>query len=132
MDQALSRVRMISENEGLHLQDDILNEVIKVSKGDMRKCINILQSLYLAVSWDNNLTPGDVSYNGTVNASHKSNKGLVEEPTHHNSKALGKNLTIEDFYRIMGTISPSKIDEILKILLKSSFTEGCSGKIISS
>lgn len=115
IDQAFERIKFISENERIHLSDPLINEVIKVSKGDMRKCINILQSLYLASNWD--------PYSAPV----QSKQGFEIEVS--NSKSSGQNLTVDDFYRIIGTISPSKIDHISAILMKHNFSEGSSSKL---
>jgi len=106
------------------LSDRLVNEVIKVSRGDMRKCINILQSLYLAVSWDASSESRHI-LNGNVGSP------IIEEGIGANNlKKSGRDLTLDDFYRIVGTISPSKVEQIFAILMKYNFSEGSSSKII--
>jgi DNA polymerase III delta prime subunit len=121
IDQAFDRIKFISENEKIHLTDSLVNEVIKVSRGDMRKCINILQSLYLAVSWDSGLEDHS-GQNGRIIEEGKSTVG---------QRRSGSDLTLDDFYRIVGTISPAKIETIFGILLKHNFSEGSSSKLTS-
>ena len=43
-----SRLNEISRIENIKINDDSLNAIMKLSGGDMRKCINILQSCYTA------------------------------------------------------------------------------------
>lgn len=102
--EAFDKVQTICDNEKLVLPSAIIQEIIRVSKGDMRKCINILQSVFLALSW--NLDQG------------------VQSDTFGNAS---QNLTVDKFYQIIGSISPSDIERIYQILLRDSFSTARSG-----
>ena len=47
-DQARSRVAMIASNENLTLTDDGMEALLRIGKGDMRRILNILQSVALS------------------------------------------------------------------------------------
>ena len=46
-DEHLQFINNIITKEKINITDDCINNIIKISEGDMRKSINILQSLYL-------------------------------------------------------------------------------------
>ena len=52
------KLKQICENEGLGLTDEVLKELLRICKGDLRKSINTLQSIYLSENYqivkDNN------------------------------------------------------------------------------
>ena len=135
---AIERIELICQAEGLAISEPIMREVMLVSKGDMRKCINILQSLYLAVSW----SAVGKGYHQTSNrpsdipSQSPAPKYIMDEEPSESNK-LGKNrpkellsdLTLLDFYKIVGAISPLKIDEIFVILLNRDFDEGRRGEV---
>lgn len=39
------RLKQIADNEGVKVSDDVIDKIIEVSKNDIRKCVNILQSV---------------------------------------------------------------------------------------
>lgn len=47
-EDARSRVKHVADSEGVELTDDGLDAILKVGSGDMRRSINILQSVYMA------------------------------------------------------------------------------------
>lgn len=50
--EALKKVEMICNYEGIQLSDEVKKEIVIISEGDMRKVINTLQSLYLASQYE--------------------------------------------------------------------------------
>jgi len=103
--EAFQKVQTICTNENLDLNPNVIEEIIQVSKGDMRKCINILQSVFLAVSWN-------------LLDSAPNNKDLGGQTT---PKSI-KTLSVDQFYRIIGSISPNDTERIYKVLLSETFT----------
>jgi len=86
------------------LKNDVATEIIKVSKGDMRKCINFLQNIYLYVNWRN------------FKPEHREiNEGSKNKDV--------ENLTVEDFYKVIGSISPLEVQKIYSILVKDSYSD---------
>ena len=96
---AIERVNEILKLENFYLNNEIVKELVVTSEGDMRKCINILQGLYLRFKSSNS--------HDTI-----------------------KELSVEDFYRIVGGVSPNLVEKVLKILLEKNFEEGRKGWII--
>lgn len=47
---AKTRIIEICQSEGLEIEEGVIEEVIHLCKGDMRKIVNMLQSLKLSVS----------------------------------------------------------------------------------
>lgn len=43
--QQFERMKIISTNEGLNISDKIINYLIEISEGDLRRSINLLQSI---------------------------------------------------------------------------------------
>lgn len=72
----------------------------------MRKCINILQSVFLSLSW--NFAESD------------SFQGQIAKIGHENQTTT--KITVDQFYKIIGSISPLEIEMIFKILLSESFS----------
>lgn len=48
--EAKGRVSEICNSEALDINDSVIEEIIKMCKGDMRKIVNMLQSLKLSTS----------------------------------------------------------------------------------
>lgn len=103
---AVERVKEICTMENLNLSLDVIQELCKVSKGDMRKCINTLQSVYLKTR------SGTEDSTGIVGA----------DPA--------QAITVHDFYRIIGSISPEELKHIYGILVTKDFTESRESKMI--
>eukprot|EP01083_Nonionella_stella_P046865 125491_1 len=49
------RLRQIADNEGVNLTDDGLKAIVKLSGGDMRKCLNVLQACHVGYSVTNEI-----------------------------------------------------------------------------
>lgn len=107
MREAADRIAEICNQERLPLHRSVIEEMVKVSKGDMRKCINFLQNVYLFANW-NMRGPDEKG----LSAGNK--RGLSEE----------RPLDVDDFYRIIGSISPKEVELIFQILLKESYSSG--------
>lgn len=58
-DDALSRLKYIVENEGVQVESGVLEEVLKISNGDLRKAITFLQSAAKLNIAHNQLLNGD-------------------------------------------------------------------------
>ena len=99
---------MICKNENLPLKTEVVEEIIKVSKGDMRKSINSLQNVYLF-------------------ANHQSALAMNIEGVKDCSQ-----LEVDDFYRIIGSISPREVELIFQLLLKESYSECRVSELIRS
>lgn len=47
-DHVLPRLRQIADKEGVKLSEDGLKAIVKLAQGDMRKCINVMQSAHMS------------------------------------------------------------------------------------
>lgn len=125
-----SRLRYIAEKEGVDLREDGLNALIEISEGDLRKAINLLQSVaYLNVPVTEEIvykTAGLVypekvaeivkyAYNGEFEKARKELvKVLVEEGV------SGEDL-LQEFYRVLSrdkviNLDPEEKIELMKLI----------------
>lgn len=107
-DMAVERVKEICQTENLNLSLDVIQELCKVSKGDMRKCINTLQSVFL------------------------NTRSGTEEHSNHPNTDPAQAITVDHFYRIIGSISPEELNKVFSILISHNFTESRESTIIRS
>lgn len=49
----IEHIKNIIKLENININEDVINEIIKLSEGDMRKSLNLLQSLYMTCGTDN-------------------------------------------------------------------------------
>jgi len=47
-DDIVARLKQIGEKEGVDMDEDALEAIIKLAAGDMRKCLNVLQSCHMS------------------------------------------------------------------------------------
>ena len=99
MDSAKKRIEGILEKEGLQLSQNVIETVITISRGDMRKIINLFQNIHLQYS-----------------AAESDNKIELES-------GIGSECTSEDVYRLTGTLQPKKVREIFKSLMNDDLDE---------
>jgi replication factor C subunit 3/5 len=95
MSSAKNRIEDILRREGLNLSEDVIQTVMKISRGDMRKIINLFQSIHL-------------QYSGM--ADENPNKIELES-------GIGSECTPESVYTLTGTLPPSKIQDIFRSLM---------------
>lgn len=55
----VARMREVIEIEGIDITDDAVNSLVEISRGDMRKALNVLQSVHAASS-DTSITVTDI------------------------------------------------------------------------
>lgn len=48
IENAWNRVKEIGKYEGMEIREEIAKEIITICEGDMRKIVNLIQSLYLS------------------------------------------------------------------------------------
>ena len=89
MESAKQRIKYILEQEGLELSQNVVETVIRISRGDMRKVINLFQNIHLKYS-----------------AGESENKIQLES-------GIGTDCTSEDVYKLTGTLAPKHIKQIL-------------------
>lgn len=85
-----------------------MKELIAVSKGDMRKCINLLQSVYLSVNW-----------------------GQIDGAARQTFRG-GSGISVKDFYKMIGSISPEDISRIFQVLTTEGFVAARTSCLISN
>ena len=90
-ESAIARLHAVCREENLNLSENVINELVTHSEGDMRRAINILQGLYLR----------------------------QQRP---DGKSIVSEITVDDFYSIVGAVSPLLVDRVLKVLLEETFT----------
>ena len=108
MQSAKTRLLHVLEQENMGLNNDVIETVMAVSAGDMRKVINLFQSIYLQFSIPNN-DPNKIETEGKI----------------------GEDCTVDDVYRITGKISPQVTDRIFQSLMNDSF-ELCRNNVKDS
>ena len=92
--KAKARINHILREEGMELSKKVIETVTKISKGDMRKIINLFQNIHLHCTGD----------------AEDSNKIKLES-------GIGSEWKPEDVYRLTGTLSPKKVEEIFRSLM---------------
>lgn len=97
MADALPRIREILDEEGMQLSRGVVEAVIEISKGDMRKIINLFQNIHL-------------KYAGLDDQSSK-----IELES-----GIGSECSAEDVYRLTGTLAPQKVRSIFESLMNDS------------
>jgi replication factor C subunit 3/5 len=95
MDDAMDRIKFILKQEGMDLSPEVVNAVIKISKGDMRKIINIFQNIHLGHSAD-----------------HESSNKIQEE------SGIGADYTPDMVYRLTGNLSPEDVRKVFNSLMR--------------
>lgn len=101
MKSARNRLLYVLEQENMLLDSEVVETVMQVSGGDMRKVINLFQSIYLQFSIPHS-NPNRIQTEGKI----------------------GEDCTIDDVYRITGKISPEVTDIIFHSLMNDSLIEG--------
>ncbi|GAB5355133.1 hypothetical protein AAMO2058_000180000 [Amorphochlora amoebiformis] len=72
--QVTGRVQEIADKEGVKLTEDGLKAIVELAEGDMRKCLNVLQSCHLAYP----KVDAETVYLSTGNPSPKVMKGIID------------------------------------------------------
>ena len=99
MESAKQRIKYILEQEGLELSQNVVETVIRISRGDMRKVINLFQNIHLKYS-----------------AGESENKIQLES-------GIGTDCTSEDVYKLTGTLAPKHIKQIFKSLMNDDLED---------
>jgi DNA polymerase III delta prime subunit len=94
MNSAKNRIESILQSESLDLNREVVQTVMDLSKGDMRKVINLFQSIYLQFS------------------NHSNNSNRIET-----EGGIGSDCTVEHVYKITGVMSPEKIRIVFESLM---------------
>lgn len=115
--EAVQRMKEISRNEHANVPEDVLREIFKISGGDMRKSINLLQTVYLRFQREISVPTGEDQGHG---------QGMMIEGPQH-----GAELTLDMLYQLSGQLSPKQIYDIFEILLNSTFTECRNSRLMS-
>ena len=93
MTSAKDRIETILQKEGLELSNEVIETVIQIAKGDMRKVINLFQSIHLQIT-------------------------SCDDPDKIQLESgLGSEFTPENVYKLTGTLPPSHIKEIFRSLM---------------
>ena len=58
----ISKIDMIIENENININQDAITKIVELSEGDMRKSINLLQSLYMMYGTNKSNIDLDIIY----------------------------------------------------------------------
>ena len=105
----VARLSYIARKEQILIDDDAILAIIELAKGDMRKCVNLLQSTALV-----NMGQDD---------DEKENNGVIED-------GIGKaeNITSAVVYSCTGNPAPEEMKECQIWLMNDRFTEAYKSK----
>jgi replication factor C subunit 2/4 len=73
--QQLERLKLIADKENVQISNDVINQLIDISEGDLRRSINLLQSIS---QLDNNLLTPEIVEDICGTIPHEDIKALVE------------------------------------------------------
>lgn len=125
---ALARLQFVAQHENVNYQDGVLQEILNISKGDLRKAITFLQS---ATKLSGSLT------SSSSNSKNKTKKGdkakqetdsdgdieLLDDDNSKNTEDKGNAITLASVQEIAGIVPESKLEQILTVAQSHSFAK---------
>eukprot|EP00948_MAST-09A_sp_MAST-9A-sp1_P001719 g1719.t1 len=110
--QILPRLQYVIAQEKINITQEGMEMLLKISKGDMRKVLNILQSTYLANQSQKGNNPA------TMMATESGTESGGTE-----SKTVTNAIGADDICRCAGTALPSQIDRVFNSLLNDKMSD---------
>lgn len=100
-EDSFNRLNYVAKNENINIEQEVLNEVLKISSGDLRKAITYLQSA--------------ARLNRMQNSA-----GALEDATNGSSKGTITKTTVQE---IAGVLPQNLIDQIVKTISSKNAAE---------
>lgn len=140
-DQASSRIQQILATENVKYDDGVIERALKVSDGDLRRAINLLQSAARLVGATP--TPNQTSTNGqsgTASSANKKTSKTIPDDSDEEMGGVGdnddvavgdgaaaaplteesKSIKVSDIDEIAGTFPPDLTDRLVEVLQKGN------------
>jgi len=95
-EEHITKINMIIRNEGINIEQKAKEKIVELSEGDMRKSINLLQSLHMS---NKNEITMDIVYKTIGYPSDEDREQIINNP---------KGKTLQDTYLILNKIEQEK------------------------
>lgn len=110
-DCMLNKLKQVTKTEEMNIPEDILNTIIDVSIGDMRKAIMLLQNLkYLYLN--------KALYKKPIHEFTEKETNYIKYMTFN--KYFSKKVEINDVYKLAGILPPVRIEKIINLAIDSA------------
>ncbi|EXJ56680.1 hypothetical protein A1O7_07024 [Cladophialophora yegresii CBS 114405] len=124
-DQAAARIAEILKAENVNYTDGVIERTLKVSDGDLRRAINLLQSAARLVGASASASASSEKANAgskknVVPEDSDDEMEDVDNTTKPNAQTGGNAIRISDIDEIAGTFPPALTDRLIKILQKGN------------
>ncbi|KAJ9615441.1 Subunit of heteropentameric Replication factor C (RF-C) [Cladophialophora chaetospira] len=120
-DQATARIAEILKAEHVNYEDGVIERTLKVSDGDLRRAINLLQSAARLAGASAPVPNDRLNGHGKKNViPDDSDEEMEDVDAKPKSAALSNKIRISDIDEIAGTFPPVLTDNLIKILQKGN------------